>query len=174
MSVWVREPTCGRLIRVVGTQAQITPNPTFTFTSNMAEERVPPPPEPRSLNQIFYPPRSTNPSSFQIPDLGENVQFAFSPQYTTMLPKFSGEGDAYLFFSEFEEVCSMMQFSNVSQDTIRLRFIPFALKDSAKKWMHSLPTNSISTWDGFVSVFLRKYFPNGKTVKLRNEINHFV
>jgi len=49
-----------------------------------------------------------------------------------------------------------------------------ALKDSTKKWMHSLPANSISTWDGFARVFLRKYFPNGKTVKLRNEINHFV
>jgi len=97
----------------------------------MAAERAPPPPVPRSLNQIFYLPRSINPSCFQIPDLGENVQFAFSPQYTTMLPEFSGEGDAYLFFSKFEEVCSMMQFSNVSQDIVRLHFIPFALKDSA-------------------------------------------
>jgi len=114
MSVWVREPTCGRLIRVEGTQAHITPNPTFTFAPNIAEERVPPPPEPRSLNKIFYPPRSTNPSCFQISNLGENVQFAFIPQYTTMLPKFSGEGDAYLFLSVFEEVCSMMQFPNVS------------------------------------------------------------
>jgi len=133
MSVLVRQPTCGRLIRVVGTQAHITPNPTFTFAPNMAEERVLPLPEPRSLNQIFYPPRFTNPSCFQISDLGENVQFAFSPQYTTMLPKFSGEGGAYLFLSEFEEVCSMMQFLNVSQDVVMLRFIPFALKDSAKK-----------------------------------------
>ena len=40
--------------------------------------------------------------------------------------------------------------------------------------MHSLPPNSISTRDGFMRVLLRKYFPNGKTVKLRNEINHFV
>jgi len=91
-----------------------------------------------------------------------------------MLPKFSGEGDVYLFLSEFEEVCSMMQFSNVSQDVVRLRFIPFALKDSVKEWMHSLPANFIFTWDGFVRVFFRKYFPNGKTTKLRNEINHFL
>jgi len=68
----------------------------------------------------------------------------------------------------------MMQFPYVSQDVVRLRFIPFVLKDSAKKWIHSLPTNSISTWDGFIRVFFRKYFPNGKTVKLRTEINHFV
>ena len=84
------------------------------------------------------------------------------------------DGDAYLFLSEFDEVCSMMQFPNVPHDIVRLHFIPFALKDLAKKWMHSLPVNSISSWDGFVRVFLRKYFPNGKTVKLRNKSNHFV
>ena len=67
-----------------------------------------------------------------------------------------------------------MQFPNVSQHVVRLRFIPYALKDLAKKYMHSLLGNSISTWDGFVRVFLRKYFLNRKTMKLRNEINHFV
>ena len=86
MSVYVREPTCGHLIRVKGTQAYITLNPTFTFAQNMVEERVPPPPEPRSLNKTFYPRRSTNLSCFQIPDLGGNVQFTFSRQYATMLP----------------------------------------------------------------------------------------
>jgi len=65
----------------------------------------------------------------------------------------------------------MIQFPNVPQDIVKLHFIPFPLKDSA---MHSLLTNSISSCDGFVRVFLRKYFSNGKTVKLWNEINHFV
>jgi len=68
----------------------------------------------------------------------------------------------------------MMQFPNVPQDIVRLRFIPFALKDSAKKWIHCLRANSISSWDGFVRAFLRKYFWNGKTMKLWNEINHFI
>ena len=72
MSVWVRDPTCGRLIRVrvESTQVHNPLSPIFPTTPNMAEEQVPPPPGPRSL---FYPPRSTNPSCFQIPDLGENV-----------------------------------------------------------------------------------------------------
>jgi len=66
-----------------------------------------------------------------------------------MLPKFSGDGDAHSFLSEFEEVCSMMQFPNVSLDIVRLHFIPFSLEDLAQKWMHSLLENSISIWDGF-------------------------
>ena len=73
----------------------------------------PPPMKQRSLNQIFYPPRSTNPCCFQESTLGGDVQFAFSPQYTAMLPKFTGNGDAYLFPNEFQEVCSMMRFPNL-------------------------------------------------------------
>ena len=90
-----------------------------------------------------------------------------------MLPKFIGIEDASLFLQEFEEVCYMMCYLNVS-DTVRLKFIPFALKDDAKKWIYSLPANFITNWDGFMRVFLRKYFPNCKTIKLKNEINQFV
>ena len=59
-------------------------------------------------------------------------------------------------------------------DTVHLKFISIALKDYAKKWMYSLSVNSITNWDGFVHVFLGKYFPNSKIVKIRNEINQFV
>ena len=40
--------------------------------------------------------------------------------------------------------------------------------------MYGLATNSVASWNDFVRLFLRKYFPNAKTVKLRNEINQFV
>ena len=50
----------------------------------------------------------------------------------------------------------------------------FALKDSAKRWMYRLAANSITSWNDFVRLFLRKYFSNAKTVKLRNEITQFV
>ena len=82
--------------------------------------------------------------------------------------------DPYLFIQEFEEVCSLQNFQQLSEDSVRLRLINFALKENAKKWLHSLPINYISTWEGFVSIFLKKYFPNHKAnKKLRNEINQF-
>jgi len=40
--------------------------------------------------------------------------------------------------------------------------------------MYGLDANSVASWNDFVKFFLRKYFPNAKTVKLRNEINQFV
>jgi len=51
-----------------------------------------------------------------------------------MLPKFSGleSDDAFIFISEFEEVCAMMKTQQLSDDTVKLKFIPFALRDNAK------------------------------------------
>jgi len=40
--------------------------------------------------------------------------------------------------------------------------------------MYGLATNFVTSWNDFVRLFLRKYFPNAKTVKLRKEINQFV
>jgi len=73
-----------------------------------------------------------------------------------MLPKFSGleSEDAYIFFSEFEDVCAMMSIQQLSDDAFKLRFIPFSLRDNAKKWLYSLTTNSITTRAKFVAVFL--------------------
>ena len=68
----------------------------------------------------------------------------------------------------------MMHFPNNPFDVVRMKLIPFALKDFAKHWMYGLAANSISSWNDFIRLILRKYFPNSKTVKLRNEINQFV
>ena len=52
-----------------------------------------------------------------------------------MLPKFQGKEteDAYIFISEFEEVCAMLKIQQLIEDAVKLSFIPFALKDNAKK-----------------------------------------
>ena len=52
-----------------------------------------------------------------------------------MLPKFLGNEteDAYIFILEFKEVCIMIKMRELTEDAIKLRFIPFALKDKAKK-----------------------------------------
>jgi len=54
----------------------------------------------------------------------------------------------------------MMKISQLGDDAVKLRFVPFALKDLAKKWLYSLAKNSITTWDDFTKVFLKKVLPN--------------
>ncbi|XP_063942447.1 uncharacterized protein LOC135150236 [Daucus carota subsp. sativus] len=127
-----------------------------------------------SLKDRCYPSRSVQPSCITLPPVNGN-NFEIKAHHISMLPKFLGsEGeDPYLFIQEFEEVCGLQKLQQLSEDSIRLRLINFALKENAKKWLYSLPVNSISTWEGFVVMFLKKYFPNHKTTRITNEINQF-
>jgi len=72
---------------------------------------------PRALNNIFYPPRITEASCFIIPTL-ENITPELKSRYTHMLPKFTGIEDVYLFLRDFEEVCSIMCYFNVTVDVV--------------------------------------------------------
>ena len=67
----------------------------------------------------------------------------------------------------------MMKISHLEDDAIRLRFVPFALKDLAKKWLYSLASGSITSWDGFIKVFLKKFYPIHKTAHVRKNIMQF-
>ena len=69
-----------------------------------------------------------------------------------MLSKFIGIEDAYIFMRKFEEVCATMRLQQLTEDAVKLRLINFTLKDSVKKWLYSLPKQSIASWEDFVSV----------------------
>ncbi|XP_074374216.1 uncharacterized protein LOC141714604 [Apium graveolens] len=127
-----------------------------------------------SLKDRCYPARSAQPSCITLPPVNGN-NFESKGHHISMLSIFTGsEGeDLYLIIHEFEEVCALQKLQQLTEDSIRLRLINFALKENAKKWLYSLPVNSISTWEGFVVIFLKKYFPNHKTTRLTNEINQF-
>ena len=45
---------------------------------------------------------------------------------------------------------------------------------SPKHCMYGSAANSVTSWNNFLRLFLRKYFPDAKTIELRNEINEFV
>ena len=61
----------------------------------------------------------------------------------------------------------------LEDDAVRLRFIPFSLKDLAKKWLYSLAADSVTTWDDFVKAFLKKFYPIHKTALIRKNIMQF-
>ena len=112
---------------------------------------------PMVLIDQYYPPRSWHPLCIRLSEATEN-NYELKPQYITMLPKFSGLQfeDAYMFINEFEEVCAMMKIKQLSDDGVKLSFIPSSLRDNTKKLLYSLRTNSITTWAKFVAVFLEK------------------
>ena len=50
----------------------------------------------------------------------------------------------------------MMKTPNLGVDAVKLRFVPFSLKDFAKKWLYSLKAGFISSWDNFFKKVLTK------------------
>ena len=123
MLTWSRDLVTSRLIRNSSPPEQ-------KLDSHIAQ--------PPSLQYRFYPIRTSVPSCIQLPDVGDD-QFELKPQYITALPNFHGfeSEDAYFFIRQFEEVCLMMKIPNLGVDAIKLRFVPFSLKDLAKKWLYS-------------------------------------
>ena len=100
--------------------------------------------QPPSLQDRFYPIRTSFPSCIQLPDVGDD-QFELKLQYINTLPKFHGfdSEDACFFIREFEEVCLMMKIPSLGVDAIKLQFVLFSLKNLAKKWLYSLEAGLI-------------------------------
>ena len=69
--------------------------------------------------------------------------------------------------------CDTIKLNGVSTDVIRLRLFPFPLKDRANDWLQNKEPNSSTTWEALSKAFLSKYFPPGKTAKLRTDITSF-
>jgi len=161
MQVWSRDPNSSRLTRNTS-PPKLEPRP----DSVMAQTT--------SLQDRFYPIRISLPSCIQLPSVGEH-NFELKPQFINTLPKFHGleSEDAYFFIREFKEVCLMMKIPHLIGDAIRLRFVPFALKDLTKKWLYSLAAGSITSWDGFIKVFLKKFCLIHKTALVRKNIMQF-
>jgi len=127
-----------------------------------------------SLQDKFYPIRTSLPSSIILPE-ANGYNFELKPQFINTLSKFHGleSENAYFFIWEFEEACLMMRIFQLGTDAVRLRFIPFVLKDMAKKWLYNLPVSSFSSWDDFVKVFLKKFYPIHKTALIRKNIMQY-
>ena len=73
----------------------------------------------------------------------------------------------------FLEVCDTVKYNGVSDEAIHLRLFPFSLKEKAKNWLISKPSDSITSWDELVNKFLARFFPPAKAAKLRIDINNF-
>ncbi|KAL3824059.1 hypothetical protein ACJIZ3_020088 [Penstemon smallii] len=82
--------------------------------------------------------------------------------------------DPYSHLRSFLHICDTFTvMSRVNSDVIRLTLFPCSLRDQAKYWLDMLPARSITTWTDLAEKFLRKFFPIGKTIRLRTDILTF-
>ena len=109
MQVWSRDPKSSRLTRnTVAPKFEPRPDPVMA--------------QPTSLQDRFYPIRTSLPSYIQLPSVGE-YNFEIKPQFINALPKFHGleSENAYFFIREFEKVCLMtVSYTHLTLPTKRI------------------------------------------------------
>ncbi|XP_062119788.1 uncharacterized protein LOC133834253 [Humulus lupulus] len=55
--------------------------------------------------------------------------------------------DPHLHLHLFMEVSDSFKLLEVSEDALRLKLFPYSLRDQARAWLNSLPSDSVTTWE---------------------------
>ena len=86
---------------------------------------------------------------------------------------FTGKEDASLHLQAFLQLCRTFNMQGMTQDQMRARLFPFSLLGRALQWFHSLPKETVQSWDDLMKAFITEYYSPGKTQVLRNKIITF-
>ncbi|KAI3505831.1 hypothetical protein L1887_28117 [Cichorium endivia] len=140
---------------------------------------VPPAPQ-QTWNRSRGPPRRAPPQGqqgYNDHHLYENIesQVEIKPQLLGILPEFRKykQVDPYNHLYEFIAIANANTPRNTNKNIFRLRLFPFTLKEKAKYWFTSLPSNSIATWDQLKAKFLQEFYPTSKMTEIRRAIQDF-
>ena len=120
---WVRVPVSSRLTR--NTFLPLHPEPVMA-----------------SLQDRFYPIRTSLPSCIKLPE-GNRNNFELKPQFINTFPKFHDleSEDAYFFVRKVEEVCLMMRIPQLIIDKVGISS-PFLSPKIISKCTHTIPSLS--------------------------------
>ena len=113
MQVWSRDPNISRLTR---SSSPTKPEPKLEPRPNPVMA------QPTSLQERFYPMRTSLPFCIRLSEANDN-SFELKSQFINTLPKFHSleSEDAYFFIREFEEVCLMMSIHQL--ETMQLGYV---------------------------------------------------
>ncbi|CAM8901314.1 unnamed protein product [Rhodiola kirilowii] len=88
------------------------------------------------------------------------------------LPKFSGrQGEsATTHLQRYHGICQNLKPPGVEVEDFKLKAFYFSLVDAANDWFLSLPSGSIQTWEQMQKKFLDKYYPAGRAMQVRKQL----
>jgi hypothetical protein len=141
----------------------------------ICQKSTPPIPRPKLITWLckitISLPHTLPHSCLRLPDITATY-YEIRPSTIQSLPVFLGltHENPYDFLSEFQTICSTIRLTGFTEDALRMRLFPVALKERAKHWFQSLEPDFITSWGQLQQVFLKKYFPIGRTNDTRRVI----
>jgi len=81
--------------------------------------------------------------------------------------------DPYAYLATYTEICNTVKIAGVPENAIHLNLFSISLAGEAKRWLHSFKGNSLWTWEEVIENFIKKYFPELKTIEGKMEISSF-
>ena len=81
--------------------------------------------------------------------------------------------DSRLRLRLFIKASYSFKLPSVTEEALRLKLLPYSLRDQARAWLNSLPSDFVGSWNELTEKFLMKYFAPTKNARLRNEITSF-
>ena len=109
-------------------------------------------------------------------DLPDHVRnYELKGMYFNQLPSYHGlpNEDALTFMRTFYGTVENFPRNGLTNEELRMRCIPYTLKDRANAWWLSLPAGSLTTWDQVYERFVGKFYSHSKTMSLRQQICTF-
>ncbi|CAM8947944.1 unnamed protein product [Rhodiola kirilowii] len=106
---------------------------------------------------------------YESPEL-ENI--TINASVANSLPKFSGaQGEfATTHLQRLHGICQNLKPNRVNMDDFKLKAFYFSLIDSVSDLFRSLPSGSIRTWAQMQKKFLDKYYPAGRAMQVRRQL----
>jgi hypothetical protein len=133
-----------------------------------------PEPEPiRTMKDYSRPVVSDHPLCIVLENAARNYELRSS--HYNQLPVFRGlpDEDVLLFLREFYAAIQSLPNHRITEDQLRMRCIPHALKDEAKTWLLTLTPASLRTWDEVREKLTDQYYAPQKTSEIRAKISSF-
>ena len=72
----------------------------------------------------------------------------------------------------FERVFNFSRANGVPPDYIKCTLFPFYLEGKAARWLDSLSTGTLTTWEQVRAAFLSHFYTKSKTAALRHKISN--
>ena len=131
---------------------------------------------PRTLREFNVPRAEDVRGAIRLPRI-PGQQPNFNPGVVNMVQQNTFHGldheDPHSHLQTFLECITTIKTNGENSDYTKLALFPFTLRDKAKKWLGSLPRDSVLTWRELSKLFLTRFFPHKRTAKVRHDLTSF-